>query len=78
MPTSPQAARGLGSRSAPGLAPDSSWAGRAANIGAQDTFIATNVLRLQAGGAADRMANGIDKIERNARPLRDAEGVAFV
>lgn len=32
---------------------------------------------LQAGGVTDRMADGIDKIERNTRPLRDAEGIAF-
>jgi len=52
-------------------------AGQAARIGAQGTFVAANVLGLQAGGVTDRMANGIDKIERNTRPLRDAEGIAF-
>jgi len=26
----------------------------------------------------NRMANGIDKIECNTRPLRNAEGIAFV
>ena len=46
-------------------------------IDAQGTFVAANVLGLQAGSATDRMANGIDKIERNTRPLRDADGVAF-
>ena len=52
-------------------------AGQAAKIGAQGTFVAANVLGLQAGSVTDRMANGIDKIERNTRPLRDADGVAF-
>jgi hypothetical protein len=52
-------------------------AGQAAKIGAQGTFNAANVLGLQAGGATDRMATGIDKIERNTRPIRDAEGLAF-
>ena len=50
---------------------------QAAKIGSQGTFVAANVLGLQAGGAADRMANGIDKIEKNTRPLRNAEGVSF-
>jgi hypothetical protein len=49
----------------------------AAKIGAKGTFNVANVLGLQAGSATDRMANGIDKIERNTRPLRDADGVAF-
>ncbi len=52
-------------------------AGRAANIGAQGAFVATNVLGLQAGGVSDRMADGIDKIERNTRPLRDADEISF-
>ena len=52
-------------------------AGQAAKIGAQGTFVAANVLGLQAGGATDRMANGIDKIERNTRPLRDANEIGF-
>ena len=30
-----------------------------------------------AGNATDRMANGIDKIERNTRPLRDADELIF-
>ena len=53
-------------------------ADQAARIGVRGTFVAANVLGLQAGGVTDRMANGIDKIERNTRPLRNAEGVAFV
>jgi len=52
-------------------------AGQAAKIGAQGTFVAANVLGLQAGGVSDRMANGIDKIERNTRPLRDADKISF-
>jgi len=52
-------------------------AGQAAKIGAQGTFVAANVLGLQAGGVTDRMANGIDKIERNTRPLRDADEISF-
>jgi len=50
---------------------------QAAKIGAQGTFNASNVLGLQAGGATDRMANGIDKIERNTRPLRNAQELSF-
>ena len=50
---------------------------QAAKIGSQGTFVAANVLGLQAGGVTDRMANGIDKIEKNTRPLRNAEGVSF-
>ena len=53
-------------------------AGQAAKIGAQGTFNAANVLGLQAGGAADRMASGIEKIEKNTRPLKDADGVTFI
>jgi len=52
-------------------------AGQAAKIGAQGTFVAANVLGLQAGGVSDRMANGIDKIERNTRPLRNAKELSF-
>jgi hypothetical protein len=54
-------------------------ADQAAKIGAQGTFNAANVLGLQAGGATatDRMANGIDKIERNTRPLRNAQEMSF-
>jgi len=52
-------------------------AGQAAKIGTQGTFVAANVLGLQAGGVTDRMANGIDKIERNTRPLRDADEISF-
>ncbi|KKK46241.1 hypothetical protein LCGC14_3164170, partial [marine sediment metagenome] len=33
---------------------------------------------LGAGSAAERMANGIDKIEKNTRPLRNADGISFV
>ena len=50
---------------------------QAAKIGSQGTFNASNVLGLQAGGASDRMANGIDKIERNTRPLRNAQELSF-
>jgi len=52
-------------------------AGQAAKIGSQGTFVAANVLGLQAGGATDRMATGIDKIERNTRPLRNAQELSF-
>jgi len=52
-------------------------AGQAAKIGSQGTFVAANVLGLQAGGVTDRMANGIDKIERNTRPLRNAQELSF-
>jgi hypothetical protein len=52
-------------------------AGQAAKVGAQGTFVAANVLGLQAGNATDRMASGIEKIERNTRPLRDADGPRF-
>lgn len=52
-------------------------ASQAGKIGAQGTFMAGNVLGLQAGGVMDRVAIGIDKIERNTRPIRDAEGLAF-
>jgi hypothetical protein len=52
-------------------------AGQAAKIGAHGTFNASNVLGLQAGGATDRMANGIDKIERNTRPIRNAQEMSF-
>jgi hypothetical protein len=48
-----------------------------AKIGATGTFNAANVLGLQAGGVMDRMTIGIEKIERNTRPMRDAEGLAF-
>lgn len=50
---------------------------QAARIGAQGTFVAANVLGLQPGGVTDRMADGIDKIERNTRPLRDANEISF-
>ncbi len=50
---------------------------QAAKIGSQGTFVASNVLGLQAGGAADRMATGIDKIERNTRPIRNGQGMSF-
>ena len=45
-------------------------ADQAARIGVRGTFVAANVLGLQAGGVTGRMANGIDKIERN--PIRCA------
>ncbi len=50
---------------------------QAAKIGSQGTFVAANVLGLQTGGVTDRMANGIDKIEKNTRPLRNADRMAF-
>lgn len=53
------------------------FADAAAQVGARGTFVAQNVLGLQAGDAADRMAAGIDKIERNTRSLRDAEALSF-
>ena len=40
-------------------------------------FVAGNVLGLQATSVTDRVANGTGRIDRNTRPLRDAEGVAF-
>ena len=49
-----------------------------AQIGAQGMFLAANVLGLQTGGDSDCMANGIDKIERNARKMWDVESLAFV
>jgi len=52
-------------------------ADQAAKIGTQGTFVVANVLGLQAGGVTDRMANGIDKIERNTRPLRNARELSF-
>jgi len=52
-------------------------ADQAAKIGAQGTFVAANVLGLQAGGVTDRIAGGIDKIERNTRPLRNASGITL-
>jgi len=52
-------------------------AGQAAKIGARGTFVAQNVLGLQAGSATDRMANGIDKIERNTRPMRNANALSY-
>jgi len=52
-------------------------AGHARRIGARGTFLAANVQGLQAGSAVDRMADGIDRIERNTRPLRDSQGLSF-
>jgi hypothetical protein len=48
-----------------------------AKINARGTFMVANVLGLQAGDATDRMAGGIEKIERNTRPLRNAEALSF-
>ena len=48
-----------------------------ATIGVTGTFNAANVQGLQAGGVMDRMTIGIEKIERNTRPMRDADGIAF-
>jgi len=50
---------------------------QAAKIGARGTFSAAALVGLQAGGATDRMANGIDKIERNTRTLRNADAITF-
>jgi len=44
----------------------------------QAVQVADKVLGLQAGGVTDRMANGIDKIEKNTRPRKKAEGVVFI
>ncbi len=51
---------------------------RAAAIGVKGTFYAAEARGLGAGSAAERMANGIDKIEKNTRPLRNADGISFV
>jgi len=48
-----------------------------ARIGARGTFLVGNVLGLQAGDASDRMAGDVEKIERNTRPLRHAQGISF-
>ena len=40
-------------------------------------FQVESVLGLQAGSATDRMATGIDKIERNTRSLKDVDELAF-
>jgi len=48
-----------------------------AKIGARGTFNAASLAAFQAGGATDRMANGIDKIERNTRPFRNADALTF-
>ena len=39
--------------------------------------MASEVLALQAGGITDRMPDGIDKVERNTRPLRDPDEISF-
>ena len=56
---------------------DDDHLGQPAKIGTQGTFVAANVLSLQAGATTDRMANGIDKIEKNTRPLRNADKIGF-
>ena len=55
-----------------------------AKISAQATFVAANLLGLQAGGVTAPLADGIDKtrlavrqVERNTRPLRDADEISF-
>ena len=48
-----------------------------AKIGTTGAFNVSNVLGLQSGGVMDRMTIGIEKIERNTRPLRDANALAF-
>lgn len=48
-----------------------------ARIGARGTFNAAALVGLQSGGPTERMASGIEKIERNTRPLRNAEALAF-
>ena len=40
-------------------------------------FQVESVLGLKAGSATDRIANGIDKIERNTRSLKDVDELAF-
>ena len=47
-------------------------------------FVAAYVLGLQAGGITAPLADGIDKtrlagrqVERNTRPLRDADEISF-
>ncbi len=49
----------------------------AARVGARGAFVAQNVLGLQAGDATERIAGGIEQIERNTRPLRYADAVSF-
>lgn len=56
---------------------DDLLAEQAERIDVGGTFVAANVLGLQAGGATDRLTDGINKIERNTRPLRDAEELGF-
>jgi len=46
-------------------------------ISARGTFYAAHAVGLQAGDATDRMANGIDKIEKNTRSLRNVDELAF-
>lgn len=50
---------------------------QAERITARGSFLAANVLGLQAADATERMAGGIEKIERNTRPLRNATGLSF-
>ena len=52
-------------------------AAQADKFGAQGTFNAEALLGLQAGGPMERMAGGIEKIEKNTRPLKNATGLAF-
>jgi len=57
--------------------PSAALAEQASRISAIGTFNAENLLGLQAGSAVERMAAGIDKIEKNTRPLRDLEEPEF-
>jgi len=52
-------------------------AAQADKFGAAGTFNVENLLGLQAGGPIERMAGGIEKIEKNTRPLKSATGLAF-
>ena len=40
-------------------------------------FDAVTAIGLEAGGPIDRMADGMERIERNPRPLPNAEAIAF-
>lgn len=46
-------------------------------ISARGSFMVSNLLGLQAADATGRMAEGIDQIERNTRPLRNATSIQF-
>lgn len=46
-------------------------------ISAKGTFYAAHAVGLQGGDATDRMVNGIEKIEKNTRSLRNIDELAF-